>query len=169
MALILWGFQGVSSIESYDDDGKVNYGEKVPCNFVAVGGDGPELLVLAEEIFDEITCLVEIPIVFAQIDLVAPRREDSVLGGCLQSLADACRGVESLVRDMRVSFHLRPWRVSTNAIMGLPRRQDECGGLPRASTKAWILVPRPPRLRPQWGLTFIFFLALLRWVDGRRR
>src|SRR5208282_2375441 len=51
--------EGVSSIEPDCSGGEMDGGGEISCGFVVAGGDGPELLEFAEEIFDQVSCLVE--------------------------------------------------------------------------------------------------------------
>jgi len=50
-------------------------GEEISCGFVVAGSDGPELLEFAEEIFDQVSCLVEFLIERAWRGSVLPDRD----------------------------------------------------------------------------------------------
>jgi hypothetical protein len=70
--------------------------------------------------------------------------------GCRSEwLDDTLAGIESLVRQQSIGLHLGQQRVGALQIMGLAGGvRKKASGLPKASTKACILVLNPPLLRP---------------------
>jgi hypothetical protein len=60
----------------------VNTGEEVSGGFVIASCDGPELLEFAEEILDEVTCLIEMLVIVAGLFAVLFRGNDSGFSRC---------------------------------------------------------------------------------------
>lgn len=56
-------------------------GEKITSGLVVTGCDGSELLELAEEILDQMACLVEVLVIKSLVRAMAFRRYDCSLAG----------------------------------------------------------------------------------------
>jgi hypothetical protein len=124
----------------------VESGEEIPRGLIVARSDTPKLFELAEEILDQVACLAERLIELTGRYPVLPRRDHSGFSGARQRFEDTLVGVIGLVGDQHLGGHLRQQRIGADQIMGLSGGQRS--GLPRASTKAWILVLNPSLLRP---------------------
>src|SRR4051794_25246276 len=127
---------------------------RVPC---VAGGDGPELLELGEGVLDEVARLVEIFVKGARHLAGFPRRDDGRLAGLGQRLEHPLIRLEPLVGNERLGLKLREQGIRSSQVMLLTAGQMKADRiaerihrtkLPRASTRATILVVRPPRGRP---------------------
>ena len=123
-------------------------GEEIPRGLIVACSDAAELFKFAEEILDQVACLVERLIKLAGRCSVLPRRDDGGFSGTCQRLEDAIVGIVGFVGDQDRGGHLRQQRIGAGEIMGLSGVSRKRSGLPSASTKAWILVLNPPLLRP---------------------
>jgi hypothetical protein len=126
----------------------VERGEEIPRGLIIACGDAAELFEFAEEILDEVACLVKRLIELAGFGSVLPRRDDGGFSGTCQRFENTVIGIVGLVGDQDLGDHLRQQCIGAGEIMGLPRVSRKRSGLPCASTKAWILVLNPPLLRP---------------------
>jgi len=103
----------------------VDCGKEVPGGFVITGCDGAELFEFAEEVLDEMACLVSLFIVIALDFTVALWRDHRRLSCREQRFDHTLVGVEGFVRQQSIGHHLRQQRVGAFQIMGLTRRQQE--------------------------------------------
>jgi len=62
----------VSSNEPDCSGSQVDGSEEISCGFVVAGGDGAELFEFAEEVFDQVARLVEVPVALARRGSVLP-------------------------------------------------------------------------------------------------
>ena len=158
----------MSSIQAYEACDEVDGCEEVSRGFVVARCDCPELLELAEEILDEVPRLVEFLVVVALYRPITPGRD----------YRDLVAAASSSITRASASKALSASKVPTarsGKKASAPRRSCACPGvsrkltgLPRASTKAWILVLSPPLLRAiAWSASF--FLEHRRCADGHAR
>lgn len=59
----------------------MNGGEKITSGLVIAGCDGSELLELAKEILDQVSCLVQVFVIKPLVRTMAFRRDDRGLAG----------------------------------------------------------------------------------------
>ena len=76
-------------------------GEEIALGLIIAGGDGTELLEPGEEVFDQVSRLVEVSVVVARRLAVFFRRDHRGRAGRLQGLDDVLFGVERLIGDQR--------------------------------------------------------------------
>src|SRR5215472_12610278 len=76
------GFKGLSSNKPDCSGGEVERGEEIPRGLIVARSDAAELFEPAEEILDQVACLVERPFVErAGRCSILPRRDDGGLSG----------------------------------------------------------------------------------------
>jgi hypothetical protein len=103
-------------------------GEEVSSGFVVTGGDGAELFEFGEEVFDQMSCLVEFLVLGSGLKAFGACRDDGQLA-CTPEFQDAGLGVEALVRDDRPCLKLRQQSVGSIQLTGLPTRQMHASGV----------------------------------------
>ena len=123
--------------------------------FVVAGGDGTELLELAEEVLDQVARFIELSVKVARRDGLAgagsPRscRRLPAARGRARRRRRPCRRSACRPPSAAAARRRRPDRGPVPAV------SRKASGLPSASTRAWILVLSPPRLRPiAWSSSF---------------
>ena len=103
----------------------MNGGQEVARRFVVSRRNGPVLLELGKEIFDEVARFINVPI---EITRRLPARfggYDGGLTGCGQRFDHALIGIERFVGDQRVSLHVGQKPVSSDQIVRLTAGQME--------------------------------------------
>jgi hypothetical protein len=75
--------------------------EEVSCGLIITGGDGTELLELGEEVFDQVPCFIEVPVVFGLVPAVCREWDHRGFAGDGKWLPDSLVSVEGLVGDQR--------------------------------------------------------------------
>jgi hypothetical protein len=103
----------------------VERGEEIPRGLIVARSDATDLFEFAEEILDQVACLVERLIKRAGRCSVLPRRDDGGFSGLRQRLEDALVGIVGFVGDQHLGGHLRQQRIGADEIMGLSRGQQE--------------------------------------------
>src|SRR5215472_3248204 len=93
--------------------------EEISCGLVIAGGDGSELFEFAEEIFDQVACLVEFLVELAGCGSILPGRDDGGFSGGSQRLDDALVGIESFVGDQQVGGDMWQQSIGPSQIMNL--------------------------------------------------
>src|ERR1035437_239318 len=100
-------------------------GEEVARSLVVAGCDGPELLEFGKEVLNEVTRLVDIPVVVAGDAAVCLGRNHGGLAGGGERRKDSLVGIERLVSDQRVGLHRGQQVVGADEIMCLSAGQEE--------------------------------------------
>ena len=118
---------GLSSIEPSDGGDEVDGREEVAVGFVVTGGESAKLLEPAEEIFDQVSGLVEFLVVVACGLASAFWRNDRGLAGLVKRLDHARVGIEGLVGDHDLGGQVGKQCISAVQIMSLPGREMEAG------------------------------------------
>jgi len=103
----------------------VEGGEEIPRGLIVARSDAAELFEPAEEILDQVACLVERLVERAGRCSVLPRRDDGGFSGTRQRLENTPVGIVGLVGDQDLGGHVRQQRISAGQIMGLSRGQQE--------------------------------------------
>jgi hypothetical protein len=103
----------------------VERGEEILRGLIVTRRDAAELFEFAEEVFDQVACLVERLIELARRCSVLPRRDDGGLSGTRQRLEDAIVGIVGFIADQDLGGHFRRQRISAGEIMGLSQGQQE--------------------------------------------
>jgi hypothetical protein len=103
----------------------VNGGEEISRCLVVARGDGAELLELGEEILDEVTCLVDVFVVFAGQASVCFGRDHSGFAGSGERGDDPLVGIERLVSNQHVGLHRGQEMVGADEVMCLSAGQEE--------------------------------------------
>src|SRR5260370_41834999 len=93
----------MSSIEPDDSSREVDCCDEISGGVVVAGGDGAVLLELAEEILDEVACLVGVFVEIALNLAVALGRDHDRLSPCKQRLSHPLVGIEGLVCQQGLS------------------------------------------------------------------
>jgi len=101
--------------------------EKISSGFVVARGDGPKLLELAKEIFDQAASFIEVFVVWARLFAVGLCGNDRVYFGVAQVFDHPLVGVVGLVGKQRVGLKPRQKRVGALEIMCLSGREMEAG------------------------------------------
>ena len=107
----------------------MNGAEEVLGGFVVAGCDGPELLKLGKEVFDQVARFVEVSVVVSGDLTVGLGWDDRRLARCGKKLNHPRVGVKRFVGDQRVSVHVWEQMVSPNQVMSLAPSQEEAGGI----------------------------------------
>ena len=100
-------------------------GEEVARGLVVARGDGAELLELAEEVLDQMACLVEFGVERARIGSGALARDHRGLVGSAEPIDHPGVDVVRLVGDQRVGGELRQKCIGAEQVMCLPRSEQE--------------------------------------------
>ena len=100
-------------------------GEEVACELVVARGDGAELLELAEEVLDQVACLVEVLVVGARYRAIDLGRDHRDLVGGGERLDHPGIGVERLVGEQGVGGERGQEGVGTLQVVRLARREQE--------------------------------------------
>ena len=74
----------MSSIEPNDSGSEMDCAEKVASGFVVAGGDSAILLEPVEEILDQMTSLIQMPVIFTRLLAVALGGNDDAFAGVFQ-------------------------------------------------------------------------------------
>jgi hypothetical protein len=134
-------------------------GEEISGGFVVASGDGAVLLELAEEILDEVACLVGVFVEIALNLAVVLGRDHERLSPCKQRLDHPLVGIEGLVCQQGLGRHIRQQRVGAFQIMGLARRQDEVQRIAQRIDKRMNLGAQPAFAAPDRLAFAVFFCA----------
>jgi hypothetical protein len=100
-------------------------GEEVSGSFVIAGSDSAILFELAEEILDEVACLVGLLIEIALDFAVVPWRDHDRLTPCEQRFDHPFVSIEGFVCQQDFGRHVRQQRVGAFQIMSLAGRKYE--------------------------------------------
>ncbi len=115
---------------------------------MVASGDLRELLDFTEEVFGQVPFLVRVPVEVSWATAVPPGRDHGSFAGGGERLEHAFVGIEAFVGNQEVGLHAAQEVIAPREIVRLSSGQQERSGLPRESTKAWILALSPPRERP---------------------
>ena len=146
----------MSSIEPDCSAGEVHGGAEIFGGFVVAGGDGAELLEPAEEVLDQVARLVAVAVKFGRV-----LRFDR--DGMTAALPAAANGWRTRLSASKARSAISRVAVICGSSASAPTRSCACPGVsrrangrPRASTRAWIFVLSPPRLRPMACVSSFF-------------
>jgi hypothetical protein len=134
-------------------------GEEISGGFVVARGDGAVLLELAEEVLDEVACLVGFFIVVALDFAIAPGRDHDRLPPCQQGLDHPLVGIEGLVCQQGFGRHAREQRVGALQVMGLAWCQDEVQRIAQRIDQRMNLGAQPAFAAPDRLVFAVFFWA----------
>lgn len=134
-------------------------GEKISRGFIVARGDGTILFELAEEILDEMSRLVGVPIEIPLGFAVAFGRNDERLSAGKQRLNDAFVSIEGLVSHQGVGCHVRQQRVGPRQIVGLTRRQQKPQRIAKGIDESVNLGAQPAFAAPDRFVFARFFWA----------
>jgi len=137
----------------------MNCGEEISGGFVVTGGDGAVFLQFAEEVLDEMTCLIGISVEIALNRAVALGRNHERLSSCPQRFDHPLVGIEGLVCQQDLGRHTRQQRVGAFQVMGLARRQDEAQRIAQRIDKRMNLGAQPAFAAPDRLVYAVFFCA----------
>jgi hypothetical protein len=126
----------------------VEGGEEISGGLIVARGDAAELFKFAEEILDQVACLVERLIDLAGRCSVLPRRDHGGFSGTRQRLENALISIIGLVGDQDLGSHLRQQRIGSGEIVNLSRGQKEAQRIAESVDQSVDLVLNPPLLRP---------------------
>ena len=121
-------------------------GEEIPRGLIVARNYAAGLFELAEEILDQLVCLVERLIKAAGRCSVLPRRDYGGFSGTGQRFEDTLVGVIVLVGDQHLGGHLRQQRIGAGQTMGLSEGQQEAQRVAEGVDQSMVL--NPPLLRP---------------------
>ena len=134
-------------------------GEEISGGFVVTSGDGAVFLELAEEVLDEMTCLVGVSVEIALDLAVTLGRDHERLSACPQRLDHPLIRIERFVCQQDLGRHIRQQRVGAFKIMGLARRQDEVQRIAQRIDKRMNLGAQPAFAAPDRLVCAVFFCA----------
>jgi len=117
----------VSSIEPDEDGGGVDTSQEVDGALVVAGGDGPELLELAEEVLDEVALLVDFSVIVARVRSCGFGRDDRGDAGGSERLDDPLVGVEGAIGEQVASPQTGQEGVRAVQIVSLAGRKQKLG------------------------------------------
>ena len=100
---------------------------------------------------------IEVAVKRATDPSVGPGRDHSCLARCCQQLDDPGVGIKCLIGDQQIGLHIRQERSAPIRSRASPPVKWKLIGLPRASTRVWILVLSPPLKRPTAWSSSAFF------------
>ena len=150
----------MSAVEGDDGGGELDRGQEVALGLVVAGRNGAELLAFAEEILDQMPCLVVVAVVGALLLAVAPGRDDGGLARRLERGQDARVRVVAPLRDEQRGGEVRQQRVRADQLRGLPAAAPEAGRIAQRSHRGVDLGAQPAPAAPE-GLVAVapFFRA----------
>ena len=99
--------QGLSSIEPEDGGGQMDCGEEISGGFVVACRDSAELLEVAEEVFNVMTCLENRFVVGTLVSAIAPGWDHGSFSRCAKRVDHTLIGVVCFVCQQSVGLHLR--------------------------------------------------------------
>ena len=115
----------MSSVEGDDGGGELDSGEKVALGLVVTGGAGAELLEFAEEILDQIPCLIVVAIVLPLLLAIALGWDDGGLARRLEREQDAGVRVVAAVGDEQRCGERRQQHVGPGQLRRLAAAEPE--------------------------------------------
>ena len=102
-------------------------GEEVSGGFVVACGDTTEEFELGEEVFDEVSSLVEFLVVFALHISICFGWNDGEFSGLLQGFEYPFVGVEALIGEDRLGLEWRQQHIGSVQLAGLALGKMEAG------------------------------------------
>ena len=103
--------------------------EKVPRGLIITCGDRAKLLEFGEEVLDEMTRRIHLPIKVPGLFAIGFRRDHRGLSRGGEWLDYSLVGIEGLIGKQHIRLHVRQQRVSPHQIMGLATGQMETNGI----------------------------------------
>ena len=97
----------MSSIEPNNGGGEIDGTEEVAGGLVVAGGNAAILLELVEELLDQVTCPVQVLVIFARLFAAALGRNHDAFARVLQGIDDPFLGIVSFVGDDGGSWRVR--------------------------------------------------------------
>jgi hypothetical protein len=134
-------------------------GEKVSGSLVIAGRYGAELLELADEILDEMACLVDLPVENARRLTTALGRDYRGLARRQEWLDHARIGIEGFICEYGIGFHLRQQHVGACKIMHLTAGQEESKRIAQCIDREMNLCAQPAFAAPDRLIFIVFFWA----------
>jgi hypothetical protein len=140
------------------DGGGVDAGEEVGGVLVVASGDGPELLELAEEVLDQMTCGVEVAVEGLRLSAMALGWDGRGLASLAQTVERALIGVISTVGEQRRRHEPGQQHVAAAKVMRLAWRQVKADRIAQRVNQGVELGTQPASGRA-YGLVGTVFLA----------
>jgi len=137
----------------------MNPGEEVSGGLVIAGGDGPELLELANEILDEMACFVQLFVKISLLLAIALGRDHRGLPRRQERLDHTLIGIEGFVGQHGICFHLRQERVGALQIMRLTTGQEERKRVAQRVDREMDFCAQPTFAAPDRLIFAVFFWA----------
>src|SRR6516225_4063555 len=137
----------------------MNPGEEVSGGLVIAGGDGPELLELANEILDEMACFVQLFVKISLLLAIALGRDHRGLPRRQERLDHTLIGIEGFVGQHGICFHLRQERVGALQIMRLTTGQEERKRVAQRVDREMDFCAQPAFAAPDRLIFAVFFWA----------
>jgi hypothetical protein len=128
-----------------DDADELDHGFEALVGFVVPGGDTAEILEVAEEVFNQVSPLVHLKIARNGNDPVGFGRDHRRRAAVVQIGSDRI-GVERFVGQQSGEIEIVEKGGDAHAVVS--GNKTKRTRLPNASTRATILVVKPPRDRP---------------------
>ena len=150
---------GLSSIQPDDGRHQMDCGEEISGGFVVACRDSAELLEVAEEVFNEMTCLENRFVVGTLVSAIAPGWDHGSFSRCAKRVDHTLISVECFVCQQSVGLHLRQQRVGAFQIMGFARGQKEGEWIAQGVNQSVDLGAQPAVAGPDRLVLAIFFLA----------
>lgn len=110
----------MSSIESDDRGGEVDCPEKVASGLVVAGGNSAILLEFVEEILDQMTRLIQMPVIFARLLAVALGGNDDAFPSVFQGRDHPFLSIIGFIGDDRVRLDVRQQSIAPSRSWACP-------------------------------------------------
>jgi hypothetical protein len=133
--------------------------EKVARGLVVARGDRAKLLEFGEEVLDQMPRRVVVAIEFPGLFAIGLRRDHRGLSGGLEWLDHSFVGVEGLIGDQHVGFHVRRQFVSPHQVMGLTTGQRETNRIAQRINQSMDFGAQPTARPPDRLVFVVFFWA----------
>ena len=115
----------MSSIKPDGDGSEVNGGEEVACGFVVACGDGAKLFELAEKVFDQVPCFVNVLVIETFLFAPLSRRNNDLFSGFAQRLKNTIFSVVAFIRQNSFCRKRRQKLIGAVQIARLSLRQTK--------------------------------------------
>ena len=134
-------------------------GEEDSGSLVIAGGDSPELLELADEILDEMTCFVHLFIEISPCLAAAPGRDHWGLARRQEGFDNALIGIKGFVAQHGIGFHVRQERVGAFQIVYLTTGQEKRKWIAQCVDHEMNFCAQPAFAAPDPLIFAVFFWA----------
>jgi len=127
---------------------KMQESDEMSCEFFIASGNASKPLEFVDKTFDDVAIAVADAVLVAWLFAIAEGSDDRLyLAGC-EPVWQRVK-IVAFAGNNGIRIERGAQLFSLGHVMALTPGQDELEGKPRASTRRWILLLNPPRLRPR--------------------